>query len=193
MQLFLFNYYNKIPVMKTIKNISMVFFILLSLSAYAQTDKATTARIVNEKSYVFVATTALPMNSSDINNILSKMNGNVGSGGMINLTGNNYDLKVMPDSIVAYLPYYGRSFSAPMSNDENGFKFTSTKFTYTVAKAKKGWRVTINIKDTRESQRFDLNIGENGYASLNVISNTKQSISFNGYIAERKEKSKLLE
>jgi hypothetical protein len=169
--------------MKTIKNISMVFFILLSLSAYAQTDKATTARIV---------TTALPMNSGDINNILSKMNGNT-TGGIINLTGSNYDLKIMPDSIIAYLPYYGRSFNAPMSNDDSGFKFTSTKFTYTTTKAKKGWRVTIAIKDTRDSQRFDLNIGENGYASLNVISNTKQSISFNGYIKERKEKAKLLD
>lgn len=178
--------------MKAIKNISMVFFILVSLSSYAQTDKATTTKIINEKNYVFVATTAIPMNSSDISNVLSKMNGNA-AGGIINLTGSNYDLKIMPDSIIAFLPYYGRSFTAPMNNDENGIKFTSTKFTYNTTKAKKGWRVTIAIKDTKDSQRFDLNIGENGYASLNVIGNTKQSITFNGYIAELKEKTKLLE
>lgn len=170
------------------------FFALtfVALNSTAQTDKATTTKIVNEKNYVFVATTAIPMNSSDISNILSKMNGNA-AGGIINLTGSNYDLKIMPDSIIAFLPYYGRSFNAPMSNDDSGVKFTSTKFTYNTIKTKKGWNITIIIKDTRDNQRFSLNIGENGYATLSVISNTKQTISYNGYIAERKEKNKLLE
>ena len=122
------------------------FFALtfVALNSTAQTDKATTTKIVNEKNYVFVATTAIPMNSSDISNILSKMNGNA-AGGIINLTGSNYDLKIMPDSIIAFLPYYGRSFNAPMSNDDSGVKFTSTKFTYNTIKSKKGWNITIII------------------------------------------------
>lgn len=174
--------------MKMIRNISVVFFILFALSSYAQTDKVTTAKIVAAKNYVFVATTAIPMNSTEMSNVLNKMNGNA-TGGSINLTGSSYELKIMPDSIVSYLPYYGRSFTAPMNNDENGIKFTSTNFVYDVVKAKKGWQVTITIKDTKDSHRLNLSIGENGYATLNVNSNTKQSITFNGHIAEPKLKN----
>lgn len=175
--------------MKNLNKIGLVLLALFAFNANAQTDKATTTKIVNEKNYVFVATTAIPMNSTDINNILMKMNGNNSGGGTIHLTGNNYDVKVNPDTITSFLPYYGRSFTAPINNDENGIKFTSTKFTYNTVKTKKGWDVTITTKDTRDSQRFQLNIGENGYATLNVISNTKQTISYNGYIAERKQKN----
>ena len=173
--------------MKTIKNISMVFFIFLSLSNYAQTDKATTTKIVGTKNYVFVATTAIPMNSAEINNVLSKMNGNTSSSS-ISLIGSNYELKITTDTVTAYLPYYGRAYTAPIGNDDSGIKFTSAKFTYESTKTKKGWQVTIAIKDTKEGERLSLNINENGYATLNVISNSKQSTSFNGYIAERKQK-----
>lgn len=171
-------------------NVFKIFFSMalmtLAIRANAQTDKAITAKIVATKNFVFVATSAIPMNASDINNVLSKMNGNTG-GGSISLTGSGYELKLTPDSVIAYLPYYGRSFTAPIGNDENGIKFTSTNFNYESTKSKKGWRVTVSIKDTKDSQRLNLNISENGYASLDVSSNTKQSITYNGYIAERKQ------
>lgn len=174
--------------MRMIKNISLLLLVLFAINANAQTDKTTTSKIVPEKNYVFVATTAIPTNSADISNVLSKMNGNT-AGGSISLTGSNYELKITPDSLIAYLPYYGRAYSAPIGNDDGGIKFTSTKFIYESIKTKKGWQVTIAIKDTKENERLNLNIGENGYATLNVISNTKQSIAFNGYITERKQKN----
>lgn len=171
--------------MKMIRNISLILFVLFSLSSNAQTDKATTAKIIAAKNYVFVANTAIPMNSADISNVLSKMNG--GASGTINLTGSSYELKITADSVIAYLPYYGRAFTAPIGNNDGGIKFTSTNFTYQATKSKKGWRVTISIKDTKDSERLNLNIGENGYASLDISSNTKQSITYNGYIAERNQ------
>ena len=170
--------------MKMIKNISIILFVLFSLSSNAQTDKVTTTKIVADKNYVFVATSAIPMNSTEINNVLSKMNGS--NGGSISLTGSNYELKITPDSVIAYLPYYGRAYTAPIGNDENGIKFTSTKYSYESVKLKKGWRVTIVIEDNKDNQRLNLNISENGYASLDLSSNTKQSITYNGYMAERK-------
>lgn len=185
--LFLFNK-NKSDTMKTIKNLLLVLLGLFAINANAQTDKTTTSKIVPEKNYVFVATTAIPTNSADISNVLSKMSGNT-AGGSISLNGSNYELKITPDSVIAYLPYYGRAYTAPMGNDDGGIKFTSTKFTYESAKTKKGWQVTIAIKDTKDNERLNLNIGANGYAALNVSTNTKQSISFNGYIAERKQKN----
>lgn len=169
--------------MKTITIILLSFF---SLHVNAQTDKAATQRIVEAKNFRFVASTAIPMNSIEINSILSKMPG--GNGSVINLTGNDYDVRITPDSLIAYLPYYGRAFSAPIDRNENGFKFTSTKFTFKNEVRKKGgWQLTINPQDTKENVRMSLSISTNGYATLIINSNDKQSITYNGYLAEPKK------
>ncbi|HTM99831.1 MAG TPA: DUF4251 domain-containing protein [Pedobacter sp.] len=173
--------------MKLLKKIALFSLSLFTLGASAQTDPATTKRIVEAKQFVFVASTAMPMNSNEINSVLSRMPGASG-GGTINLTGSNYDVRITPDSLISYLPYYGRAFSAPMNRDDNGFKFTSTKFSFeSTARKKGGWQININPKDTRESVRMSFTISENGYASLVVSSNNKQSISYNGYLAGPKK------
>lgn len=177
-------------IMKLIKKIGVFALSLIALNASAQTDKATTAKIVGEKNYIFVATSAIPLNSTDINNVLSKMNGQA-SVGTINLSGDNYDLKITGDSIVSYLPFYGRAYSAPYgaNNSESGYKFTSKQFNYEAKGKKKGWNITIQTKDVRDNVRMTLSITESGYATLSVNSNNKQSITYNGYLSEVKKET----
>ncbi|KQB99511.1 DUF4251 domain-containing protein [Pedobacter sp. Hv1] len=175
--------------MRTFKKLSFIFLALFAFQANAQTDKATTTKIVEEKNYTFVATKAIPLNNVDINNILSRMPGNTG-GGIINLSGSTYDVRITPDSVIAYLPYYGRAYNATLNGDDSGFKFATKNFTYTSKKRKKGgWEVVINTKDTKENPRLSLSISENGYGSLVITSNNKQSITYNGYIAENGKKN----
>lgn len=169
------------------KNILFILLVFVSLSANAQTDKATTQRIVEAKHFTFVATSAMPMSSTELNSILSSMPG--GSGGNINLTGGNYDIRISPDSIITYLPYYGRAFNAPMDQDENGYKFTSTKFAFKSNPRKKGgWDIIIIPQDGKEKVSMNLTVSVSGYASLVVNSSSKQSITYNGYLAEPKKK-----
>lgn len=174
--------------MKLIKKLSLLLLVITSFVANAQTDKATTARIVEAKNFKFVATSALPLNFTDVSKVLSRMPGNVGAGGTIDLSGSQYDLAIKPDTIKAYLPFYGRAFTADLNPNDSGYKFSSKDFDYTTSKRKKGgWNVLINTKDVRNNARMNLTIGENGYAVLSVVSNNKQSITYNGYISEIKE------
>ena len=174
--------------MKRLNLILSLAFLLIGVQLFAQTNKETTIKIVADKNYTFVANTALPMSNNDINRVLAMMPGSQG-GGSINLTGSQYDVKVTKDSIVAYLPYFGRSFSAPMDPTQGGIKFTSKDFTYTESKNKKGsYTIQINTKDVkRENYRFTINISTNGYASLTASSMNKQPIIFNGYLEEPKK------
>lgn len=175
--------------MKSLKIFAMACLAMLSVETIAQTDKATTRRIVDEKTYTFVATSAAPLNASDINNVMSKMAG-VSNAGNINLTGSNYDLRLTKDSVVAYLPFFGRSYTAPVNNTESGFKFTSKDFTYNVTKRKRGgWDIKIGTKDVQDRPQMTLSISESGYATLSMVSNNKQSITYNGYLAENKDKN----
>lgn len=173
--------------MRTIKNILILATLLIAMQVNAQTDKETTVKIINEQNFIFNATSAMPMANQEVNNILSRLPG--GGAGMIQLTGSQYQLIVTKDSIEAYLPYYGRAYTATMDPNDSGTKFKSKKFEYKADKKKKGsWTITINFKDAKDTQRMILNVSENGYASLNVNNNNRQPISFNGYLSEPKDK-----
>ena len=103
----------------------------------------------------------------------------------------DYDLKVSKDTINAYLPYFGRAYTAPMDPTQGGIQFISKDFEYTVTPGKKqGWDIVIKPKDVQDVQLMNLSVSSEGYATLQVTSTSKQPISFNGVIMERKSKKK---
>jgi hypothetical protein len=151
--------------MKLVFNILSV--LLLSVTAVKAQDK-NVASLIESKNFVFVAETANPL-----------------SGQFRQLT-SEYDLRVLGDSIVAFLPYFGRAFSAPIDPNQGGIQFTSTDFEYSQQTRKKGgWNINIKPKDTRDVRQMNLFIRQNGNASLQVTSNNRQSISYNGRIEAR--------
>ncbi|NQX54951.1 DUF4251 domain-containing protein [Pedobacter panaciterrae] len=175
--------------MKTLKNTLLLVIMFIAIQVSAQTDKETTAKLVEAKTLVFNATTALPMANMDLNKVLQRFPGGQGSGA-IQLSGSQYTLTIAKDSVEAYLPYYGRAYSANLNPNDSGIKFKSKDFTYKTEKRKKGgWLITIRPKDTKDVQSLTLSVGEKGYAVLNVTSNYRQAIAFNGFISEPVAKS----
>lgn len=174
--------------MKTLKNLILIALLFSAVQVNAQTDKATTARILEAKNYLFAANSASPLNSSDMNRILNSIPGS--TGGNINLTGSSYDLAVTPDSLVAYLPYFGRSYTPKLGTaDDSGIKFKSKKFSYKSVQRKKGTTlITIKTQDLKSNYDLILTVTETGYASLSVNNNNQQPINFTGYLAEPKVK-----
>ncbi|HEY8959295.1 DUF4251 domain-containing protein [Chitinophaga sp.] len=155
---------------------------VISASLFAQGTKAQQkadkiARIkslIEAQNYVFVAQNALPM-----------------SGRMRNLT-SEYNVIVGADSVISYLPYFGRAYtSADYGATKSPLDFKTKSFDYNVTPGKKdGWNITIKPKDHRSVQSFNLSVSSEGYASLQVTSSDRSPISFNGYVTERKVKKK---
>lgn len=102
-----------------------------------------------------------------------------------------YDVTVSPDTVKAYLPYYGRAYRAPMDPREGGFQFTSTDFTYRYAPGKKrgSWMAKVTILDLDRPVTFTFDIWENGTSRLMVNDFNRQSISFQGDLSSRVEKN----
>jgi hypothetical protein len=125
--------------------------------------------LIDSQNFVFMAQTAFPMGRRSIN-----------------LT-SDFDLRVTHESIVSYLPYYGRAYSSTPGGP-NGLDFTSKEFEYTVTETKKhdGWDIVIKPKDTQQAREMLLTAFKNGTANLQVTSNDKQNISFSGYITAPK-------
>lgn len=99
----------------------------------------------------------------------------------------DYDVKVRPDTVTAFLPYYGRTTFDPAINPtDNGIKFTSTKYGYTSKAGKKGLNtITITPEDAKYNRKMILEVSDNGTARLQMIITNRNSISFDGYITEK--------
>ncbi|MDF2192329.1 DUF4251 domain-containing protein [Paraflavitalea sp. CAU 1676] len=97
-----------------------------------------------------------------------------------------YTVKVSKDTIISDLPYFGRSYTAPIDPSKGGIQFNSTKFDYKLEEVKKGWQVTIKPGDVSDVQQFFLTIFTNGSATLQVTSTNRTPISFNGSVSERR-------
>lgn len=153
------------------KLLPLLFFSsLITVNAQDKKDDKNTviANAVETKNYVFVAQSAQPV-----------------SGRLRQLT-STYLLEVKGDTVTADLPYFGRAYTAPVDPSKAGINFTSSDFEYTTTQRKKGgWSILIKPKGNVDARQLVLDISANGYANLQVISNSRQSISFGGYI--RKE------
>ena len=150
-------------------NSLFALFILGATTVQAQElDKAIVQELVNSKNFVFKVQTVSPM-----------------VGGTRQIT-SDYDVRLMGDSLISYLPYFGRAYTA-VYGESGGYNFTSTNFEYKAkARKKGGWEISVEPGDTRDVREMNFTISENGYATLFVTSNNRQPISYNGYIVKRK-------
>ncbi len=136
-------------------------------------EKHLTKDLIESKNYVFSAESVNPQRGS------------------VRYLSSGYDLVISRDTVVAFLPFFGRAYSAPISTGEAGIKFISTDFDYTVVKKKKNsWEIRIKPNDTPEVQELFLTIFNNYKASLRINSVRRESISYNGFIKEGKQRDK---
>jgi hypothetical protein len=153
--------------MKARYHLRLAALLLAGLFALGQVhaqDSTSIRSLLEKKQWLFRAQTAHPM-----------------SGQMQQLT-TNYDLAVRGDSLLVYLPYFGRSY-VPMIGGEGGIKLNTRDFSYKIRNRKKGgYEVTLKPKANREWRELFLTISDNGYGTLQVMSNNRQPISFSGYI-----------
>ena len=146
--------------------------IAMGAIAFAQ-DAAGIEKAVNNKHYIFTAQTATSQ-----------------GGRNIQLTG-GYDLRVMGDSIAVALPYFGRAFVAPVNPADGGINFNTSNLQYAFNLTKKGnYEVSIKPTDVVNAREISMNISKNGYATVVVISNNRQPITFYGQVSALEQNSR---
>jgi hypothetical protein len=165
--------------MKTLVKIYAIIIAVVCITSTAwaqQTSKQAKAAAkataiknkIDAQTYIFKAEYALPMRGSQ------------------KYLTSEYDLRVTKDSVIAYLPYFGRVYmSAPLTPEESGIMFTSTKFGYKATPKKKGgWSITIIPANVKYVAKLILDVSPTGTASLIVTSNYRDVINFTGYMKE---------
>ena len=105
------------------------------------------------------------------------------SGGTINLT-SEYDLMVDSSNVEAWLPYYGRAYQTDYGSTEGGIKFKEKAKVLDIQKneKKKTYDIRIEVDTDKDSYKIFIQAGASGYASMNIISTRRQSVSYYGTI-----------
>ena len=143
--------------------IAIIFTNCSSTKSVSTLDKQDVAKMINEHSFIFEAEKMNPMR------------------GRTRILTSSYDVRVNNDSLISFLPYFGRSYSAPMDPSKVITQFTSTDFTYDVKQLKEDqWRVTLQPRDRSSIQELSFLIFENGSATLQMVLTTSDAISFMG-------------
>ena len=151
------------------------FYLIMLIALFIFTSCVTTKKVVDNRSvkekieskrYTFITNYVIPSSVGFQPRYLTS----------------DYFLKVTPDTIQAYLPYFGRAYEAPFNSDDAGIKFTSTNFDYQIIIDTKAinWTINININDQNRPIQLTFEVWENGKGDLRVLDQNKQAISFQG-------------
>lgn len=142
-------------------------------SAGQDNKKNAIKNMIDSQHFVFIAQTVNPLR-----------------GGFRQLT-SEYDVEVAGDTLVSYLPYFGRAYDPPYNPTESDLSFNTNHFSYLVSPYKKhGWTVTIKPKNVNGVQQYIFTIYDDGTANLNVNSISRDPISFSGFIQQERKRKK---
>lgn len=165
----------------------IIMLLICSLSVFAQEaskkeakEKKKTVKenqvkvLLDNGEFVFIADRAMPQGSRTVD-----------------LISYQAYLKFQPDFIESSLPYFGRAFSGVGYGSDSGLNFEGKPENYTIEPGKKNVKIIkTRVKGENDSFNLQLTVTPSGYATLNVMSNNRNSITYTGVIKalEKNEK-----
>ena len=139
-------------------------------SVKKEQKKEAVMKLIESENYKIDVNTAMPMR-----------------GRSIPLT-SSYSLTIRNDSVISYLPYYGRAYSIPYGGGD-GLNFKAILKEYNVEMDKKGNAVIKFVaRNPEDRYEFRAKVFPNGSASIDVNMQNRQSISFQGELDIKEEK-----
>ena len=96
----------------------------------------------------------------------------------VNLT-SPYSLEVHGDSVISYLPYYGRAYSLPYGGGK-ALNFSGKMSGYDISRSKREYNVTMSIENDEDRYVYYIDVFDNGRSSILVRSQNRTDILFYG-------------
>lgn len=91
-----------------------------------------------------------------------------------------YSVEVRNDSLISYLPYFGRAYSVPYGGGK-GLNFSERIGSYKEFKEKDGRRnIEIGLKNEEDTYLYRIEVFDNGKSSIDVQSRQRDRISYSG-------------
>ena len=100
-------------------------------------------------------------------------------GRAVNVT-SNYSLEIKGDTLVSYLPYFGRAYSIPYGGGK-ALNFSAPISSYESVRDEKGRTYVRLVTDNEEDViTFQLEIFDNGQTTIDVQAREREPITYSG-------------
>ena len=91
-----------------------------------------------------------------------------------------YSVEVRNDSLISYLPYFGRAYNIPYGGGK-GLNFSAPISSYQESQQKNGQRVIeIGLSNSEDTYIYTLKVFDNGNSSIDVQPRKRERISYSG-------------
>ena len=91
-----------------------------------------------------------------------------------------YSVEVRNDSLISYLPYFGRAYSVPYGGGK-GLTFSERIGSYQEYQKGNGLRhIEIGLRNDEDTYLYTIEVYENGTSSISVQSRQRENISYSG-------------
>lgn len=171
-------------------------FCLICLISCSSTKELTEAErsqlnkietLLDTKSIAFEGDWAYPLASSSLNQLANYgLLGNGNNAGSINLQGNPNYIRIINDSISAYLPYYGERRVGGGYNTDSGIVIDGLLENYEhIVNNEKG-TVLVTFKASQKTEKYDVSmtIFHSGKTDIVINSTQRANIRYAGSISE---------
>ena len=88
-------------------------------------------------------------------------------------------MKVNGDTVVSYLPFFGRAYSVPYGGGK-GLNFTGKVISYETSRNKKEYNIKMGVDSDEDQYIYYIDVYENGRAVILVASKNRSNITFYG-------------
>ena len=150
---------------------SILTFLLMACATTAErvARQAETASAVNaalaDRHYKITITQAYPQRGGNVN------------------VSHDFFLEVKGDTLVSYLPFFGRAYRSLYGGTEKGLNFTEIIRMYEPLKSKAGvTRIRMRVRNEEDSYIYTVEVSENGRASIRVQALERDDMRFDGDI-----------
>jgi hypothetical protein len=94
-----------------------------------------------------------------------------------------YQITIKGDTIDTHLPYYGRTYTLAFPVSDGGIKLHAPMNEYRMQEKRKQTEITFEARGEHDLYRFNLSVSPGGFVSVDVNSNNRQGIAFNGVLS----------
>jgi len=93
-----------------------------------------------------------------------------------------YSVEVRNDTLISYLPYFGRAYNVPYGGGK-GLNFTAPIASYKEYMRKNGLRhIEICLSNEEDTYLYTIEVFDNGSSSVEVRARQRERISYSGYL-----------
>lgn len=91
-----------------------------------------------------------------------------------------YSVEVRNDTLISYLPYFGRAYNVPYGGGK-GLNFTAPIGSYQEYKKRNGQRyIEIGVANDEDTYFYTIEVFDNGSSSVDVRARQRERISYSG-------------